>query len=93
MQHPVAIGADRAEVLDRIDQVLFAVICDLLQVVDLDESFTNTAIGFAEIESAYGAVIAMVFDARFPCAWATVVSFGRNGFRPALCIFADCLRG
>jgi len=45
MQHPMAVGADRAKVLHGVDLVLLAYIRELPKVVDLDVRGAQIPVG------------------------------------------------
>lgn len=66
MQHRVAVGADRDEVVDRVYLVLPTEGPKRHDVVDVDEALAHTFILAAELEATHGAGCSMMGDAFVP---------------------------
>jgi len=50
MQHGVAIGADRLQVVDWVDLVLFADVGELNLVMNMDEANANRPVALLEVQ-------------------------------------------
>ena len=79
VEHRVAVRADRAEVLDRIDVPLFGCRSKGGKVMHMNESAADDPVGRLEIESAHAALGTVYGNA------------GRSRLGIALCQFTDSL--
>lgn len=92
MKHAMAVGADRTQIFDRIDQVFFIEVRDLFEMVNLDVARTQRAIRLAKTKIADTTPIAMMLDASLPRSRTPVVGFGCDGPALAFCVELDFSR-
>ncbi len=81
MKHPVTVSTYRAQVFNRINEILLAGIGNRPQVVDFDIGGANGPVGRLEIKATDSTIIAVVLDARLAGLRTTVIGLGRG--RPA----------
>ena len=67
MEHIVAVGTYWHKVFDRVEHIFFANAADRYDVVNVDKSFTNSAISLGKVATAYDTSAAEVVDALLTC--------------------------
>jgi hypothetical protein len=73
MKDRMAIRTYGPKVVYRINLVLFPNGCQVLQVMDVNDTFRDLAVQIGHASFAHRTVIAIVVDTRLPSRWTTLV--------------------
>jgi hypothetical protein len=84
MDHGVAVGADGAHLLDRVNLIALANFRQRLEVVDVDEPCSPLSVDCLEVETAGGTSCPMMGDAFFTGRGVSFISVHGHADPPAL---------
>jgi hypothetical protein len=87
VDHSVAVGAHRAQILYRGDLVSAPDLGQRLEMVDVDKALADFAVSLREVEAAYAAGVAVVVDTALGRLTATLVGVHGDPFG---CTFDEC---